>query len=137
MNNLLDQLGNHLEFLGYKIEKQEPKADSNRLLIIASHSKNNNIVLFEMSPGFVLLKVSLTTQRKPTPEMDAFINEANKKFDISKFYYDVDSELAIIRFEAIYTGIYSKELFGQFVDFFQKDQDRLGLLDNFSKIFLD
>lgn len=137
MTQVLDKFGNHLEFLGYKIEKIEPKEEGEVGIVIATHPQNNNIVFFEMMPNFVIFQVSLSTKKSPSSDMDAFLNNANKHFYISKLFYKVDANLAVIKFEAVYTGDYSKELFAQFYDLFEKDQNLLGSLDNFTKVFLD
>lgn len=136
MSKTLEQIANHLEFLGYKIEKIEPKKEGDKELVIATHAKNNNMVIFEMLPSFIMFRVNLTSERKPSTEMDTFLNDANKKFDVAKVFYDNEDDNAVLRFEAIYIGEYSKEIFGQFYDMFEKDQKRIVVLDNFSKIFL-
>lgn len=133
-NESLKQIANHLEFLGYEVKKLD--IDGEREFIFAKHSKNNNIVFWEMFPGFTMFKVSLTTEKKPSAKIDAFINDTNKVLEISKLYYDIDENVLTLRFEAIYVGNYIKETFGQFYDIFTNDQQKGCSLNDFSKLFL-
>lgn len=134
-NENLKQMANHLEFLGYQIEKLDTEGD--REFIAARHSKDNNIVFWEMIPAFAMFKVSLTTKKKSSAKIDAFINNANKSLEISKLYYDIDDNVLTLRFEAVYVGKYVKETFGQFHKIFENDQERGCSLNDFSKLFVD
>lgn len=133
-NENLKQITNHLEFLGYEVRKLDMEGD--REFIFAKHAKNNNVIFWEMFPNFVMFKVSLTTEKKPSEKIDAFINNANKNLEISKLYYDIDDAILTLRFEAIYVGAYVKETFGQFHELFENDQKRVCSLDDFSKLFV-
>ena len=134
-NETLKQMANHLNFLGYEIEKLD--LDKNKEFIIARHSKNNNIVFWEIFSNFTLCKVGLKTTKKPTKEIDNFLNEANKALDITKVYYETEGNGLILRFEATYIGQYQKETFGQFYEVFEKDQQRFTLLDDFNNLLVD
>lgn len=134
-NENIKQMADHLEFLGYEIEKLDIEGE--REYIVARHVKNNNIMFWEMFLNFVMLKVSLTTKKKPSASIDAFINEANKKLDIAKIYYDIEDNILTLRFEAVYIGKYIKGNFGQFYEIFENDQKIACSLDSFSKLFFD
>jgi len=133
-NENLKQITNHLEFLGYEVRKLDIEGE--REFIFAKHAKNNNVIFWEMFPNFVMFKVSLTTEKKASSKIDAFINNANKNLEISKFYYDIDDNILTLRFEATYVGVYVKETFGQFHELFENDQKRACSLDDFSKLFV-
>lgn len=134
-NETLKQMANHLNFLGYEIEKLDLKDDKE--FVVARHSKNNNIIFWEMFPNFVMFKVSLTTQKKSSAKVDAYMNEANKDLDFTKVYYDIDKGVLTLGLEAVYIGEYVKQTFGQFYEIFEKDQQRFTLLDDFNKLFID
>lgn len=137
INIKLKQVADHLEFLGYQVNKFETKEQTDKELMVATHLNNNNILFWEFLPNFVMFKISLTTGRKPSAKINQFINAANKKFNITRIYYDVEDSLVVLRLEAVYIGSYSKEIFGQFYEFFNNDQKSLNLLENFSELFLD
>ena len=133
-NENLKQISNHLEFLGYEVNKLDLGGEKE--FISAKHSKNNNILIFELFPNFVMFKVSLTTQKKSNIKMDAYVNNANKNLLITKFYYDFEDSVLILRFEAVYVGKYVKEIFGQFHEIFENDQKSGCAFEDFSKLFV-
>lgn len=135
----MEQMATHLEFLGYRIEKPKTLEKGDKPLFWAYHNVNNNILVYENYPDFVYLITTLIAKKPLTSDMAVFANKATTSFDISNFHCGTDSatKMADIRFVAIYTGKYSKELFGQFLDFFRKDQDKIRYMENYEKIFLD
>ena len=137
IDSTLKQIASHLEFLGYEINKLELGEQGDREYIGATHPKKNNIMFWNIFRDFVMLKVSLTTNKKLSLKMNEFLNDANKKLDFAKVYCDEENGFAVIRFETTYTGKYSKEIFGQFLEIFENDQNRLGSFDNFTKLFID
>lgn len=133
----LEQIVNHLEFLGYKIEKIDPTKEGEKIWGYARQSDRNTLAFLEMSPELILFKVSLVTKKQPSLEMDTFVNRFNMALNLSKFYYYVEDNNVVVRFEAIYTGGYLKEAFGQFYNLFEREQARLLSFENASKIFLN
>lgn len=133
----LDQIANHLEFLGYKKEITDAKDDKDRPFLIAKHSSKYNIVGIQFDPNFIRFQISLTTEKRPTERMDEFIVGANRSANISQIYYDLEEGKVILRIGAVFSGDYSKESFGLFYDWFQGDVARLYSLKDYSKIFLD
>lgn len=134
LNKILKQIADHLEFLGYKIEKLE--MSNNREIIAARHEIHNNYLFHEVLAGVTLFQVSLTTSKKKDKNMDEVVNIANKNFLISRFYFDVEDDLVVLRIEAVYMGDYSKESFARFEEQFEKEQSQLIQFEEF-KIFLN
>ncbi|MDB5204414.1 MAG: hypothetical protein JWP09_442 [Candidatus Taylorbacteria bacterium] len=126
----------HVRFLGYTTEAVEPKNPNEKQIFVARHPQKNNIVFFELFPSFTMFRVNLTTERKFSPQMDSFINKANKAFSLSKMYYEIEADTAILRIEAVYTGEYVKECFGAFLEMFISEQNLIYQLEGFSDIFL-
>lgn len=134
----LDQISNHLGFLGYNIEKSEPKKEGEKIFFYAKHVKRNNLVFWEMAPLFSIFNITLTTDVNYKPEIAEYINKANSLLNLAKvFSFASEDGVITIRFEAIYIGEYIKETFGQFYDFIEGDQQKFNSLENFSKIFLN
>jgi len=138
MSNTLEQIANHLEFLGYAVEIIKNKEEGQiPTVCTAEHSSKSNIVINEFAPNFIRFSVGLTTERRPSPEANSFVNELNGKLIISQFNYDVDEETLnmILRFYATYIGEYSKSKFSQFYDFFNTDQQSMSTVDSFDSCF--
>lgn len=132
----LKQIANHLEFLGYQIEREEN--DQHKEVITATHLTNNNFLFFEMLPDYVLFKAGLRVDKKPTQEMDVAINQINKALLISRVYYDTDGKsLEILRIEASYQGKYIKEDFARFHEIFEKDQQLMTQVEEFKAFLKD
>lgn len=136
-NEKLKQMANHLEFLGYQIEKLEATKEDKRETVFAGHPNNLNFTLLEAYPGFIILRALMSTKKPPSPEIDAFLNDINKSFVISKIYREIENNIIYLRIESIYTGDYIKELFGRFMDINIREHNQLRSLDNFIKLFVD
>lgn len=134
-NENLKQMANHLEFLGYEIERLDSEGE--RELIAARHAKENNIVYWQIYPNFILFRTGLKTSKSSSSEIDDFINKINKALEITKVYYEIIDDNLTIQFEAIFNGKYDKEIFGQFIDFFKNDQVRMCSVEEFNKLFID
>lgn len=140
MNENVEKICNHLEFLGYQLEKTKAKKANEKDFVLARHSQKNSVFILILSPNILLFKISLTTGKKHVPVMDAFINEANKVLIFAKMYYEIDKETqeVVVRLEALYTSDYKKEAFGEFFESFNFDVNpRLYKIPNFDKLFLD
>ncbi|HOQ91392.1 MAG TPA: zinc ribbon domain-containing protein [bacterium] len=139
--SVCEEINNHLEFLGYKISKEEMSGEQNKSKYIYSciHPKLNNIVFYKILDNLILFRVNLTTKKKETNEMLKYANVANdKSLNVCKVFIKLDDDKkAQISFEAIYTGHYSKEIFSEFFNEFVDDQKRFYVGDNFDKIFID
>ena len=137
LNKELKQMADHLEFLGYGIEKLETSGDDKRENVFAQHPSNLDFTLLEVFPGFIILKVLMATKKKPSSEIDAFINDMNKNFIISKIYREIENETVYLRIESIYMGVYVKDLFVKFMDLNIRDHNQLRSSDDFTNLFVN
>lgn len=136
MDKTFEQVKNHLEFLGYTVNVIEPKDDNKLWGATAMHSSRNNLLVLELLPNLFYFTATLTTERKPSPEADKFINELNSKLDMCRVYYVVENELMVLKFEAILCGEYNKQAFSKFYELMEADHKKLTLLEGFDKVFL-
>ncbi len=104
-------------------------------MLITNHPNKARFVIFDLLPDLVLFRANFTTEKKPSVEMDRFLNTVNRSNTISRVFYDLDGELVVLRFESVYTGQYSRETFSQFWDALQDDLKRLWTLDAAAKVF--
>ena len=122
----MGQIMNHLEFLGYKIERQDFKNPGDKMLFIATHPEHYNFTFFPLisqDSNFILFKLTLTTDKNKSIEMDAAINRVNTAMFITRAYFRIeDGGVAAVTFEAVYMGEYVKDIFGRFFTQFGKDQ---------------
>ncbi len=124
-SSTLEQIMNHLEFLGYKIERRDYKNPGDKMLFIATHPEHYNftfIPLISQDSNFILFKLILTTDKSKSIEMDAAINRVNTAMFITRAYFQIEKGVAALRFEAVYMGEYVKDIFGKFFTQFGKDQ---------------
>ena len=135
---ILDEMANHLEFLGYKIENIPSKSEGGKPVVLAKHLNKNNMLLFKMSDGFISFCTNLNCDKKLSIEMIEYINTINYSLSISRVHVFIsDDQLTTIRFEAVYIGAYSKDLFSKFYDYLMDDQKLLNSLKGFDEIFIN
>ena len=126
METTMTKILNHLEFLGYTIEKNEKKNTDDRQWYACAHPIHYNISCWEMRPSCVMFRMSIRTDVGFQPKTFEYFNDANRRLTITKAFADKgDEEHVLIRFEAIYTGGYEKTVFGTFMDDVQNDTQRL------------
>ncbi len=130
MKNTTEEMASHLEFLGYTIQKPQKKEPKNPQIYAATHAKKWNLVFWEIAPELVMFQVSIAIAKKQTKEMDACVNRANEKLFIAKTYYYLADKKITLRFEAFYTGQYSKSIFGAFIDALLNDVQTFRLQDS-------
>ena len=126
MSKLFDQMANHLEFLGYSVEINQP-AEGEKPSFIARHSQYPNLFIWEMEPGITLMRSSFNIEKAYFPEeMDAAINELSKSVNIMNPNYVVNNDgKVVLQFDTVYTGDYSREIFGKFIAYVQNDIARM------------
>jgi len=119
--SIIDDVSNHLEFLGYKTEIKRAQKDGEKDLLLATHDQRNNLLIFNLSPKVLLLRINLSTPKKWNDKMADYINKANKVFNCARAFYDIEDDRVTISFETAYTGQYSKDVFGHVFDLFNND----------------
>jgi len=106
--SIIDQVVNHLEFLGYQITREEK-------FVRAKHEKNLNLVVQSFNTG-VLFAAYIGSNDLGKRDLLGFmdcLNTMNQKALIPRFYKDKDGDLVI---EAWYPHLYDKTQFGVFVE---------------------
>ncbi len=138
INQTLENMGKHLEFLGYKIEKKPEKDKSEDYYFAAHHDVENDVIVVAFTSDLYFLGVNFLSVKPITPEMNNFINKANKVFNVARFYCEPDPVTggSYMRFNTIYTGPYSKTTFALLIDLLKTDLNAILKMDNYEKIFL-
>lgn len=133
MNKTMEQIANHLEFLGYKIET---RVDNNINYIFAGHPQNNDMIIWEMG-NMTVHRVNLASGKSFSDKMYKFFCDVNRNNSVSRFYFDIDGSQVVVRFHALYTGDYSKEIYGQFYSLFEGDQKKIYAVENYKELFIN
>jgi hypothetical protein len=135
MSQTLEKMANHLEFLGYSIQMNDPKAGGNPSFN-AKHSQYPNFFVWEWQPGLTLIRSSFAVDScSSLEEKNAAINELSGKVDLVNPFYEQENGKGVLRFETFYTGEYSKEVFGNFISVVHKDIDKMYKIPSVTKAF--
>lgn len=137
MNTTLEQMSNHLGFLGFTVESKKEQEGRQRNFLLASHPVSYNISVMELGPDIFLFKANILSENTPGQDMDVAINAANRALAVSRIYYDVEEEKVVYRIEATYLGKYDKETFASFMSHVERDHRCLPLVEEFKKAFMD
>jgi hypothetical protein len=106
---IMDQIANHLEFLGYQIEKKEDSS------IRARHDRWLNLIIDEETRG-ILFSSFFRTNDLAKIDKTGFleiVNSLNAKSYVLRFYADKDYDLVM---DALFPKFYDKVVFGNFID---------------------
>jgi hypothetical protein len=118
------QLANHLEFLGYSVQAGEEPDD----WATATHPRRYNF-FFMRTDGPILLHCVLTLgteAEEQRHEWLEFINAGNLRSTLARFAMDKDSDGdTIVRIKAVLPGTYDRRLFGDLLERWHDDQDRM------------
>lgn len=130
----IEQISNHLEFLGYKVEQRAPN-ENGRVLCIAKHATRNNVLYVNLSDNLIHFRVTLHSNKKHSVDMDVYVNKVNSALTTSKVYVDEEDDGINVNFETAYMGEYTKDIFAEFFDYLEDAQRQFYALDNFDSIF--
>lgn len=117
--NFLEQVSNHLEFLGYDVS-----CDEEDKVYRAVHPFRNNFLFWKYRGGVLLTSIYRATEAAQE-ELEGYlsaINTLNQEASVCRFLADKENDL---RFEAWYPARYDKTSFGIFMDSWQEDTDLL------------
>ncbi len=114
MTAVLDDVKDHLEFLGYRV-KEKPEAEG---VYGATHDKRWHFVFNEQVGGIFFRSFVPTDDVATNAELESFVNDLHTKAIVARFYIDEDGDLAI---EAWWPNIYERSAFGTFVDAWNQD----------------
>ncbi len=129
------QLANHFEFLGYKVEIFDKK---DKPYFIARHDIHNNVVVQEYIPNFIYLRTYLLSPKAYSPDMTELTNKLANNTDVASVFITENKETngVTLNFYALYTGGYSREIFGTFLELYKKDLDKIRYMENYTKLFV-
>lgn len=134
----LKQVLSHLEFLGYELEKIPSENNDELECCMAIHPTLNNLLIIDSYPHFITFLIKLTCNKPMSIDMLKYINNVTPSLLISNAScMEFENNQTILNFQATYIGEYSKELFGQFCNFLEEDQNRFRSSEGFNEIFID
>lgn len=111
--NTIDQIVNHLQFLGYETTQKDE-------LRIAKHPQKMNIMIRPFKGGVLFTSINSC---KPNAKVDKagylnFINLLNSNAAVARFYADKECDFFI---EAWYPDAYERNDFGVFLEAWETD----------------
>ncbi len=113
------ELTEHLQFLGYKVEPAED------LLRATFDGPSLDFTLKKWRGGLLLMAAFGVADEAlsggPTNELLSFVNSLNKEATVGRFYFDDTDKTVTI--EAWYGGDYDRERFGQFMQAWKGDTE--------------
>jgi hypothetical protein len=137
MSQTSDQIRNHLEFLGFKIESEPLLANPKEMFYTAVPANGYKVQFWEVGSDFVRFRCLVNAQAKVSDMLNAFVNDANRSLVISSLYYDNQEAPSAVTLviTAVYMGTYVRTTFGAFIDSFRGDLDRVGQVKNYQELF--
>lgn len=115
--SMFDQTADHLEFLGYELDRQENS-------IYAMHPDKPNMFLRPVSLGVVVSTYYNVTDaaQENRSEYLEYINTLNRKSYLLMFFANEENHFNML---ATYCGEYSKVSFGRFLSAWYSDHDMI------------
>ncbi len=133
-----NNVSEHLEFLGYKIEQSEASKDlrygfhdtfMNLIIINISGESKSNISEILFRAGGRIENVEITLERLK------IINDLNKRSMTSRLTIEKDDEDTMIYIYSTYLGPYKQKVFSRFWERLKHDQDLI--TQNVNKLISD
>ena len=124
---LLDQIGKHLQFLGYEIVDQEEG-------FIANHISKPRFRVLPYLSG-LLFSCTFTMGENAQANRFAylnFLNGGNRNAAVSRFYANSDNSLV---HECFFLGEYDRVQFARFFEMWEKDYQQLSQLPEAAVVF--
>lgn len=130
LKTVIDKVSNHLEFLGYEVKI----GDENPQEMIALHPERANILVkvFTRAVRFTCFYYSNTFAQQNRLEFLELINTLNQNSAITQCSLDDEGTLIITSF---LFGIYDKITFGQFMDLWHDDIEKIRGTDRMYEFF--
>ena len=116
-NSISNQVCNHLEFLGYKVE--DLSGDGETDVIVGKHDKRSNLILRITKNNTILLSARYSVSKSNKIITEKFLNvlnSVNSKSLFTKWYYEEDVEHTITLCIETFALNYDKQAFGSIVD---------------------
>lgn len=124
----------HLEFLGYSFEVIKPTTEKGKPILLGKHASEYKLFFWEIKDDIILFGISLTAKTKASPALYEFANNANLKYLLARALIENAEPAANFKSEALWTGEYSKDRFGAFVDQIKNDLRQLNSIEGFDKL---
>ncbi len=135
-SNKLENIKNHLEFLGYEVEVNTNDS-GNRMLVSKSKNKPNLISFFgkpeDNFEAIIFRSIWNGLKNIETVDQFRYLNKMNVD-GLVKSYANLNDNT--LTFETLYTGDYAKKSFGDFIDLFTGEVQRTIAEVEFKKLFL-
>lgn len=111
----LEGFADHLEFLGYVVERKDAK-------LFCRHSRHLSLFVKRMGGGVLLTSFFGVSPdwRDETLVVLEWVNELNRSAVVCRFLLDDDGDFCI---EAWFSGMYSKSHFAVFLDALHHDHE--------------
>lgn len=131
-NKDVNNIKNHLEFLGYSTEFDTGEKD--RITLIARHSDKPNIICSSSKDGVIFLTSSWTGLKEINSiEQYKVLNKLHTDSTLSQFVIKDDGGLNI---HSTFIGEYDKKRFGLFLDIFLIDINKALNNESFKKLII-
>lgn len=119
-NKDINDIKNHIEFLGYSTEFNESEKD--RVILIGKHADKPNLICTSNKEGVIFLTSSWTGLKEINSiEQYKLLNKLHTNANFSQFVIADNGNLNI---HSAFIGEYDKKRFGQFLDMFLIDINR-------------
>ena len=129
-NKDINNIKNHLEFLGYSTEFDNSQKD--RVTLIGRHSEKPNLICSSTKDGIIFLTSSWTGLKDINSiEQYKVFNKLHTNSTFSQFVIKDDGSMNI---HSTFIGEYDKKRFGQILDIFLMDINRALEDESFKKL---
>lgn len=126
MEKTIEKIQNHLSFFGYKVERHNLGETNQKEFLTASHTQSPSLIIFDMTEGMVSFQSNFAINRGADDKMYKALNTLSSYMDITNpFFRFEDSGKIKLRFESSYSGLYEKDVFSKFLNFFIKDIEKM------------
>lgn len=137
IENKINNIKTHLEFLGYTVESNTTDNGSESLAA-RSQSKPNLYIWFgkpeERRQNVVFSSTWNGVRKIDAIEQFVYLNKTNADLLVAKMFIDFSDDT--LMFRAVYTADYEKKAFGDFLDLFLDGIKQAMSGEQFSRLFL-
>lgn len=134
---VLADVKNHIEFIGYEVEEVEPE-DSGVIRLYARHKSRSNLIISYLPSIEALIFVSNFKYTRVESEIKKnnilkTVNEINNNLAIITSF-SVGSDFDTVSISSWYPSDYSKKNFSDFLEIFENEISRLLANEEFQKL---
>lgn len=133
-NNIISNIKNHLEFLGYKVEYKKGEKDGVDMLVSTHPSKANLLASFDKESSMTSFATTWTGLKEvKSVEQYKLLNKLTANSNLAQVVITDNSDL---RLYGLYIGHYDKNIFATFIETFLNDNTRVLSNEDFKKLFV-